>query len=194
VEREATHTAWRIRKLLSLARQATGDIGATSLGHEYHNYATREARTATVLRRWAIAVTGVIAVLAFWFNARLSEATIAVELLRLSVAIPLAALAGYLARESSKHRREANWARERAIALHTMPAYVAESNKDDGHALRQALGMRVFGAPADRPDSASDPATAEHLSAPVQKIAEEVRGIVDTMQGLGDVIAKRDSK
>jgi hypothetical protein len=183
-EREANQTLGRIRDLYTRAQQATADVGAESVGEHYDKYAAREARIADLLRLLVGCIVVVIVLQAVFFNRTVTEATLAVELVRLSSAVPLAGLAAYLARESTKHRDAARWGRERAIALHTMPAYTAELDQDDRRVLWQLLGNRVFGLTADQVVDGSAPSLLDELLGTVQKVTEGLRNLSDTVQSL----------
>jgi hypothetical protein len=127
-------------------KKAAGDAMADKVGYYYGKYADAETRSA--VRLWLI-VSGLLAVVAvgaIWLHLWLGVASFSTELIRLSATIPVAALAAYFAREASKHRASARWARELEIAMHTIPGYTAPLDDTDGRALRRALGMRVFGS------------------------------------------------
>ena len=172
---------------ITAAARRIGQDGAERLGNAYDNYARREARTADFLRWFVIGLTFVIAGGAVWFNLRVTTATLALELARLSATIPLGLLTLYLARESRRHRRAASWASELAIALHTVDAYSAPLT--EGEALRQALGMRVYGTPVDMA-APPDPDVLEELLNPVKKVTESVQGLSEAAQKLRDVVEK----
>jgi hypothetical protein len=164
-------------------RSLTGRAAARSLGNEYDQHANKEVYTANVLRRWVAGLAVLVAGAAAWFNYAVTEATLLLELARLSVTIPLGLLALYLARESARHRAAAGWSRELAIALHSVDSYIATSPKADGEALRQALGMRIFGATPDTP--AADPSESDLLHTVLTKLTETVSMEVLGRLGLG---------
>jgi hypothetical protein len=194
-ENEAKRVLTRIWGVYAEARRAAGDIGAKSLGHEYAKYAAREARVANILRWIVGGLTLVVVAGAVWFNYRVTEATVVLELARLSATIPLGLLAVYLAKESTKHRDAARWSRELAIALHTVDVYAEGSPAPDGQALRQALGMRVYGATPDRTTSAPDPVLIKDALDLLKKVAETAQGPADLVQRLRDILEKlRDGK
>lgn len=129
----------------------------------YERYAARENRTADVLRGGAIGMLVLIAGIAWVVNFGAHELTAGVELLRLSVTIPLAVLAGYLGRESSRHRRFARWADERSIHLQSFRVY-ADSLGEQGNELRRAIGTKFFGAIADSPGPEPEPGMFDDLT------------------------------
>lgn len=129
----------------------------------YEQYAARENRTADGLRRWAIVMLVLIAGIAATVNFRAHDLTVGVELLRLSVTVPLAVLAGYLGRESSRHRRFARWADERSIHLQSFRVY-ADSLGEQGNELRRAFGEKIFGAFQDSSGADQEPGMFDDLT------------------------------
>ena len=128
---------------------AAGAVGAGHAGAFYEEHAKREYRTANQLRAAVACLLTAMTVGVLVFVSRLEPLTLGSELVRLSATIPIALLAGYLGREASGHRASANWAKELAIALRTLPAY-SEPLGSDGTELRRALGIRVLAAESGR--------------------------------------------
>lgn len=138
----------------TVRQEAAGAAAAEKLGTYYEEYAACEAKRADWLRVAVAVLLLAITVIAFVINSRV-ELSVGVELLRLSVTIPLAALATYLGRESTRHRDSAKWAGELSIEMRSLPDYV-KSLGDHGIELRRAFGMRVFGMTADKSDPSDD--------------------------------------
>ena len=143
---QAEHALDETLRVRDATKKVAGEVGADSFGAEYEQYANRETQVADRLR-WSVAfllVTVVACAVAFavWMD----DVSLRTEVIRLSVTIPLAVLAGYLARESAKHRAAARGARDLAIAMHTLPTYT-EPLDEIGRDLRRVLGMRAFGVP-----------------------------------------------
>lgn len=171
-----------LKRTMAWLRDRTAKKAAGALGNEYDKHANREAHTANVLR-WCVAGLALItAGAAVWFNYSVTEATLLLELARLSVTIPLGLLALYLARESARHRATAAGSRELAIALHSVDNYIATSPEPDGQALRQALGMRAFGT---APMSATGTRESDVLQTVITKLTETVITEVLGRLGLG---------
>ena len=148
---DATKARDQTREILQDTRQAAGEVGALSLGIHFQEYATRESRIADRLRAAALLVVAVLTLATAVFLFGGAPTTVGMqELVRLSIAVPLIALAGYLGREASRHRRIANWARQREVQLKTLDAFVAPMSDEDKQKLRLQLGGRVFGV--DLPD------------------------------------------
>lgn len=144
------------QRVLKEARDAAGEVGALSLGTHFERYASRESQTADRLRIASLLIVGITTIATAMYLLGFGTASADVawqELVRISLAIPLVALAGYLGREASRHRRIANWARQREVQLKTLEAYIAPMPEKDRQRLRADLGRRVFGS--DLPDLAS---------------------------------------
>jgi hypothetical protein len=181
-EARARRLVSAINGLLEKARRATGGVGALGLGREYARYARHESQVATALRCAVGGLAIAVAWLALWFHHGTTEATLLLEVARLSATVPLGVLAIYLARESTRHRTAARRARELAIALQTVDTYIADSTEADGHTLRQALGMRAFGPPTGVP--AANPSESDLLHSVIIKVTETVTGEVLDRLGL----------
>ncbi len=148
---EAKHAFDETLRAQDLAKkEAAADAATSHLGSDYETYADHETRIADKLR-WAVAglittISGCAVSFLIWAG----DVTLENELVRLSVTIPLAVLAGYLAKESAKHRVAARRARDLAIAMRTVRGY-AEPLDDIGRELQRALGLRAFGAGTEQP-------------------------------------------
>lgn len=154
---------------------------AGKLGDFYETYADGEARSANMLR-WIVAgLLATVAGSAFGLNAWLGSAALGTELVRLSSTIPVAVLAGYFARESSKHRASAKWARQLAIAMRTLPDYT-EPLDDLGLELRRALGMRVFGSAADPSAAHGEDGLHDGFVKAVDQLKELVHRALETFE------------
>ncbi|HEV2781154.1 MAG TPA: hypothetical protein VGX25_17350 [Actinophytocola sp.] len=165
------------------SREANGNAAANRLSQHYSSYAEQETTRADRLRVIAGGLLAVIAGGVVGLNALLGDVSIGTELVRLSAVIPIAALAGYLMRESSRHRSSARWASELAIALRTLPGYTRPLDNATAVELRRVLGMRVFGPAGDRSvtsegeglydDLAKAPYTLEEIGRKVLEIVEK---------------------
>ncbi|OXM51629.1 hypothetical protein [Amycolatopsis alba] len=158
------------RQAQAAAEDAAGVAGAKGVGQYYLEHAEKEARIADRLRAAVVALLTTVAAGFIVLNFLSIDFTVGTELLRLSATIPLAALAAYLMRESSKHRAAAQWAGELAIAMRTLKGYTT-SLGDKGLELHRALGMRAFAATSDRANG-SDPGLYEDLMAAVDALAK----------------------
>jgi len=167
---------------LTASQEAAGAAAAEKLGTYYEEYAKRESKRADRLR-WAVAVLLVLITgMAFVINFRVGGLSLGAELLRLSVTIPMAALATYLARESTRHRSSAKWAGELSIEMRSLPDYV-KSLGESGIELRRAFGMRVFGTAADKSDSTGeDPWTP--LPEQILELLKRIWELIDRRESL----------
>ena len=106
------------------ARQAAGATGESALAAHFGGYAENERRTAN-LPTFSVAVLLTITALAavLLFRSTPKDVSTTEELAKLSLTVPLAALAAYLAREASHHRAVAQWAAELEVQLLTVDAY-----------------------------------------------------------------------
>jgi hypothetical protein len=179
--RQLIHDAERAR----IERQkAESDRDTRELAAYYLTHAAREKRRADWLRMGAAVLLVAITGGAVYMNFFLFDAvSVGAELVRLSATVPIAVLAGYLARESSRHRRSATWADHLAIAMQTLPGYVQPLG-DDGVELRKLLGLRVFGAAMDETTAPGDDGLFDELS---QKV-------VDALNQLRETIERRESR
>lgn len=162
-------------------QKVTGDVSAGELGTHYADHATKEAQAADWLRYAVIVLLGGVTVYAVWASVLHPEVSYNAVLLRLSVTIPVAVLAAYLARESGKHRRSAQNARELAMAMHTLPAYVAEL-AEKGTELRMVLGQRVFGPAAQQIEPQAEDDLPQALDT-LQDVLRRVRELTERREG-----------
>ncbi|ONI84546.1 hypothetical protein ALI22I_28750 [Saccharothrix sp. ALI-22-I] len=166
-----------VKRVRADQRKAAGNAALKELGRYYADHGENETKRADLLR---VVVAGLLVLIAgagIVINLLGDAASVAAELLRLSVTIPIAVLAGYLARESSKHRLSAKWAHELAIEMRSLPDY-ADSLGDTGEELRRAFGMRVFGTGVER----TAPSTEDGL---FHEVTESVRRLLEVIESRG---------
>ncbi|PPK63778.1 hypothetical protein V5P93_005647 [Actinokineospora auranticolor] len=175
--RKAIYT-WRLMAEPPPTRAA--DKAAREISHYYDDHAKRETSHANRLRFIAGSLLALIAVGALVITLWLDGSPLGEELVRLSATVPIAVLAGYLARESARHRASARWAGELAIAMSTLADYT-EPLGEQGIELRRVLGMRMFGQtePERRPDGLYDDVTAL-----VDRLNEALRTLLDSLDRL----------
>jgi cell division septum initiation protein DivIVA len=171
------------RRAADAVREVAGETSDTVLGEAFDTYARSERRAAEILRAAAIFVALAVVVGAAFvvLEGDFENLTVAEELGRVALTIPLAALAAYLARESSRHRRVARWARSIHVQLKTIDAY-CESIDDSSlrASLRHEFGRRIFlsgegpvdGDPDRSPDAPSVVGETGNL---IQQITELAR-------------------
>jgi hypothetical protein len=161
----------------NVAVQAAGATGETALASHFGRYSKQERGSADRLRAASVVVLIATAALAAILLSLTdtSDSSIGEELAKLSLTLPLAALAGYLAREASHHRSSAQWAAEVEVQLKTVDAYTTPLPDTLRDELRAGLGRRVFGSPGsadptDRSELARRDAPAD-ATALLDKIA-----------------------
>jgi hypothetical protein len=182
IREDAQRAGAKLAVGLGGVEEAAGDLGSETAGQLYSEYADGETKTANTLRRGVGALLFFLAAAVVVLNELLGDPSLGHELVRLSATVPIAVLAGYLARESSHHRDSARRSREVAIAMHTLTAYSQPLGKQ-GRELRQALGMRVFGTGTgiDRPP-VPGPGLYDDLLKGVEKAEGVVKGMRETIE------------
>ncbi|MEU4245878.1 hypothetical protein AB0F15_00535 [Amycolatopsis sp. NPDC026612] len=165
---QAERALGETRRVRDQTMELAGEFSAGKSSLHYDSYARSEFKTANRLRSAVVALLLGTALAVVALNIWLEELSLGAELLRLSVTIPIAVLAGYLVRESSKHRATAIWARELAIAMHTITTYIQPLD-EAGVELRRVLGLRAFGSGADRVAASGDLGLYDDLADAVSK-------------------------
>ena len=163
-------------------RQAAGDAAAHRLSEHFWAYAGQETKIANHLRLIVTGLLTSVAVGAIGLNALLGDLSLSTELVRLSAVIPLAALAAYLARESSKHRTSAKRASELAIAMRTLHDYTAPLEDPTKSDLRRVLGMRVFGSDTQNSATPEGDGLYDHVADVSHKFEDLVRRVLEIVE------------
>jgi hypothetical protein len=179
--REAENALGETLRARDETKKVAGDAGASKFALDYDSYAKSEFDTANRLRWAVVALLLATALGVVGLNVWLEELSLGAELLRLSVTIPIAVLAGYLVRESSKHRATAIWARELAIAMRTITTYI-EPLDAAGIELRRVLGLRAFGAGADRSAPSGEAGLYDDLAQAVTKAEGILHRVLETLE------------
>jgi hypothetical protein len=168
-------------RVLSDTQDAAGKAGSTSLGVHFGDYATKEKRTADLLRSAAIAllllITGIAATLLESEPKSLNDLG---EAARLSLTVPLAVLAAYLGREASHHRATSRWARNLEVQLRSVNAYTEPLSPELRDMIRAELGRRVFSAGLDEAVQANG--NAPSAVGEVTGLLERVTGLMRTAE------------
>jgi hypothetical protein len=163
-------------RVLSDTQDAAGKAGSTSLGAHFGNYATKEQNTADRLRWSAVGVllliTGIAATLLASEPKSLNDFG---EIARLSLTLPLAALAAYLGKEASHHRATSRWARNLEVQLRTVNAYTEPLSPELRDMIRAELGRRVFSVGANE---------ALHANGNGPSAVAEAAGLLERVTGL----------
>jgi hypothetical protein len=137
----------RLQRTLSQAERALTPSGTAGMAQHFYWRAKNEERAANRLRLAVVGLLTLIAAgaagVAFSFS---KESSVATEVSKLAIAIPLLGLAYYLSKEASQHRGAAQRAREIEVRLRTVIPYTSELNDADKLTIRADLGRLVFGA------------------------------------------------
>ncbi|WP_026423374.1 hypothetical protein [Actinokineospora inagensis] len=147
------------------------DVAAYRLAKHFREHEEKETRLAN---RWRLAVVGLLVIItasAVTITLVFHTDLLTTDLVRLSATIPAAVLAGYVAKESARHRAAAKWSGELSIALRTLVPYT-EPLGDQGAELRRALGLRVFGAPVMEKAEGLGVDLVERLEALVRRLLD----------------------
>lgn len=150
---EKADSAWEdIAGLKKRAEDASNYLGINALAAGYHETAEKEDARSFWTRVGAIAsFLGAIAASAFAVGYHIAN-TFSLQgvLTKAILAVPVLVLAGYLARESSRHAERAHFNRQRQRQLESLPAYVDGLEPEKRAELYQALAPGFFAPVAGR--------------------------------------------
>lgn len=144
------------------AAKLLGAIGRDGMSVGYQRYSNAEADAANHWRLFAvtlgIASVGVLALMVY-FITRIQHPTAGDYTGRYALAVLLAGVAGYAARQSGEHRKRAAEARNSELALSSLGPYLEPLPEPMQHELLAALTTRFFAqteAVNSQPESDSD--------------------------------------
>lgn len=171
-------------RLIAALRQLLSITGDESLSANYGNQAEREDRRSGRLRAGAI-FFGLLAVVAAIVSIVLQERAIGRRTNseiwslwpgKLAMIGALAALAGYLGREASRHRTYAQDLRAKQLQLHNLGPYLNELDPTVQAEIRKELVERFFGTntTAHDEDAPTTVASAEHLMEIIRLVLPKV--------------------
>ncbi|MFD4673728.1 hypothetical protein ACFWNN_28685 [Lentzea sp. NPDC058450] len=166
--------------VLEDARQAAGEAADAVLSVHFSKFAAGEQRRAEWLRGGAIGCLMVLVLAAAIIlpQAVKSDSTVASVLARLTFSIPLAVLAAYLGKESSKHRELARWARQLEVRLLTFDAFVAPLSEDQRREQRVAFGDQIFlGERVQNENGAAGPSLMGEAASLLASVSELMKGL-----------------
>lgn len=148
----------QLDELLKKAVKTVGVIGSTGMAGGYQIVANDEKKAANFWR-W-IAVVGLASAVAATIFALWHGISEGFELDRffakVTVAVPLIALASYAARESSKHREQERINRQIELQLASLDAYLVTLPEPEQNRVRAKLADRFFGELKPAPDESTD--------------------------------------
>ncbi len=131
--------------------------GARAIGDELAAVAVVELRSARRWRCTSITIMVLIAAIAagILFGTPLAAGSLHGDLTRLSITVPLAAVAAYLGRESSRHRDRGERAHDLGMHLRHLHSFSVPLGEEDGRRYRFELGQRSW--PSQDPPPTADP-------------------------------------
>jgi hypothetical protein len=159
------------------SRRAAGVTGETALATHFGDYARRERRAANVLRLTTASILIAIALFAglLLFHEGKDSTLELEDFAKLSLTLPLGALATYLGRESSRHRRASLWASELEVQLLTLNAFTESMPDSLRDEIRVELGRRVFTSAASTEPGKAQASSVADASNLLEHAAELVR-------------------
>lgn len=155
-----------------------GKTGSLALGEFFLSRAAAERTFANWLQAGAVFLLVLIAVLAAWilFLSPLDSDTLGRAFARLSTTVPLAVLAGYLSRESSRHRNTADRSGELGAHLKHLDDYVVKLSEEEGRRYRYELGQSAYAADkhgVGGANSSNSPGLVEEVA----RLAEAIKSL-----------------
>lgn len=131
--------------------QVVGDIGVTG---NYQNISVKETNQANVWRRITMALFGgglVIAAFTFYkfYHEAVTPTNTLAIVVRLLYALAIAAPAFYTARESARHRTNADRAKQTELELASLGPFIELMRDEDKDEIRKSLIKSYFGRQID---------------------------------------------
>jgi hypothetical protein len=156
VVKEATESASTAKKSALVAQTAAGTSGGDSLSTHFDGLASGERWAANTFRVLALLAIGATPALAFYLPHPAAN-SIPELIYRILLIGGVGALAAYLGRQASQHRRTFNWARSLSVQLKSFPAF-AEAAPDEmtKAAMFAEFSTRVLSAPPEKPQSTKE--------------------------------------
>jgi hypothetical protein len=130
-----------------IAQQETaGEVAESELAKEFAAYGSRQEWAGLIWLFGAIVLFGFTVVVALTVLKQVAQPfdwySLATHLL---IALPCLGFGAYCARESSRHRELAQWARRLAVQLKSVGAYTARLNDSSRLTLLAEFGRYIFG-------------------------------------------------
>ncbi|MEV5652937.1 hypothetical protein AB0L57_32200 [Nocardia sp. NPDC052254] len=147
--RRIDEIASNAEQALENIREVSNEVSTTSLAGAFEAYAHDETRQTTFWSAAAILFllcTICVTAAAVWPSSG-SGSALQVELVKLSISLPLIAISAYCARISNHHRANARHASLLAVQLKTVRSYCDVLQADAAAEIQLALGRRIFAKP-----------------------------------------------
>jgi hypothetical protein len=173
IEQRGLDLVAEIDKLKTDAEVAAGAIGVTGLTEGFMKYADAQRRVANV---WSGVVVGplvAIVGIAIWIIAETKSpntVNLRTYIAKFLVSVPLAAVAGYAAQQSSKHRANERHARKLQLELSSLNSFLAPLPEPQQLEIKKSVADRIFGRPDE--DIPIDKVGANQLADMLAKLIE----------------------
>lgn len=139
-----------VTRLEDLEKQSRNLLEATarnSISTEYGTHARQQSKAATIWSVCAVllAVFGLVAL--FLMVNGIEEMTVPEAIWKTSVSALTLAIATYMGREASGHRKEARDAKRTQLDLNALEPFLANMDEDTAHELREQFAKQIFSRP-----------------------------------------------
>ncbi|MDB6136927.1 MAG: hypothetical protein JWM59_5170 [Verrucomicrobiales bacterium] len=137
----------RLKDLEKQSRKLLEATARNSISTEYGTHAQQQNRAATIWSVCAVvlAVTGLAAL--FVMVNGISELTAPEAIWKSSVSALTLAIATYMGREASGHRKDARDAKRTQLDLNALEPFLANMDEDTAHDLREQFAKQIFSRP-----------------------------------------------
>ncbi|MGX5717498.1 hypothetical protein [Arthrobacter sp. MAHUQ-56] len=137
----------QLRELEGQSRKLVEATARNSISTEYGIHAKQQNRAATIWSVCAVVLAvGGLAALLVMVNG-ISEVTTPEAIWKTSVSALTLAIATYMGREASGHRKEARDAKRTQLDLNALEPFLANMDVDTAHDLREQFAKQIFGRP-----------------------------------------------
>ena len=147
--RFSLETLNEVRRVEANTKEAAGDTARSELSLAFDEWGDSERSSA-----WGWTITALLALaaacaLGAWLliSTKGESMSIAAELARLAITLPIAAIAAYAVRVGGQHRRNSQWAHITAVQLKSVRAYTDDLPIEFGVEVRRTLANAVFSSP-----------------------------------------------
>lgn len=137
----------QLRDLEGQSRKLVEATARNSISTEYGTHAKQQSRAATIWSVCAVVLAvGGLAALFVMVNG-ISEVTVPEAIWKTSVSALTLAIATYMGREASGHRKEARDAKRTQLDLNALEPFLANMDADTAHDLREQFAKQIFSRP-----------------------------------------------
>ncbi|KQS57834.1 hypothetical protein ASG36_14680 [Geodermatophilus sp. Leaf369] len=172
--RSISQAAAEVQQVRDATRVNAGEIATGELAQHFEKYRSSERRQAEILRVLAgLIIVGTVVALARLIP---GDRTTAEVIQRGAFSVPLFAVAAYLAAESARHRKAAQWAGTLRVQLLTVDLFTKPLDATEAASVRMILANRAFG---EVPMLASGNGAKEEAAMPVSVQAVLERLLVE---------------